>query len=329
MGSIKVKDYLINLTKYDDIDRNYDTNQIILDKYIERIHADKLHCHKPYYPGTKEPKRPYKNYILKSPYSTYLVREREISNSPEIKHNVNNPTKVNTEAIFGKVYNDCGINSVEASVGYQNTYWGKLYYSITQDLKTLKGYNKQKLVYSSPNFFLHLMDMLENKDEYLKEMTASCFDDLINSVILAILSGETDMHSTNTILLKEFGQNKFTDICRVGIDERAYDDLVFKNASLQEIKDHFENQCEIYSNSCSSFNGRITITPRMQIEGIKSLLKNGLLDEKYKDVINQIANYNIDQCIADQKHEAGANLTNSHIDAIKYYLSQSEELAKI
>ena len=225
MGNIVVADYLSNLTKYDDIERDLD-NRIVLDKYIERVHADGISCHRPYFQGRIEPKRPYFEYKIKTPIATYIAKERRNSPTPTLKNNVEKTTKVNNEAIWGKVYNDVGVNSVEAYVGYENTHHGRLFYSITQHLDSLKTINKEKLAYNAPNFFLHLTDMLEHKGEYLQHMTPAAFDDLVNALIAAVISGETDMNGCNTILLKYPIGKKFTDVCRVGLEDHAYDDFV-------------------------------------------------------------------------------------------------------
>ena len=325
MGNIKVADYLINLTKYDDIDRDSD-NRIVLDKYIDRVHADKITCHKMYYHGTKEPKRPYSIFRIKSPESTYLARERRNSSSVDLADNLGELTKVNNDAIWGKIYNDCGINAVEGSVAYRNTNKGKLFYSITQHLKTLTNCNKEKLVFESPNFFLHLSDMLEKKDEYLKTMTAECFDDIVSALIASIISGETDMHGASTYLLKYIYENKYTDICRIGLEEHAYDDAVDKNMSYQDIKDDYNNIKQIYCNSLKSANTRILLTPRQQIESLKWYADNGFLSESNIEVIKKLADYNIDECLQDRKENAGAILTESHADAIKFYMSQAEHI---
>ena len=327
MGIIQVRDYLVNLTKYDDIDTDRE-NRIILDKYIERIHADKLHCHKPYYHGTKEPHNTYSKFRIKSPYSIYLAKERRSAPTTILKDNVEKFTKVHNEAMWGKIYNDCGVNSVEGSVAYQNTYAGKLYYSITQHLRTLSNCNYEKLAFNAPNFFLHLQDMLEKKEEYLKTMTEECFDDLTNGMIAAIISGDTDMHGCSTMLLRPIYADKYTDICRIGLEEHAYDDIVEKNGSYQDIKNDFENKSQIYSCSLSSSNTRVVLTPRQQIENIKFWKEEGFLSPSNIQLIEKLANYNVDECLKDRQDKSGAVLTQSHADAIKYYLSQAEDLCK-
>jgi len=325
MGNIRVADYLINLTKYDDIERDND-NRIILDKYIERVHADKISCHRPFYHGTKEPKRPYSTFKLKSPYATYLARERRSSSAIELADNVEQLTKVNNDAVWGTIYNDCGVNAVEGSVAYRNTSKGKLFYSITQHLKTLTNCNKEKLAFEAPSFFLHLTDMLENKEQYLQSMTEECFNDLVSGLIASIISGETDMHAASTYLLKPIYEKKYTDICRIGLEEHAYDEVVDNCGSYEDIKESFNNSKQIYSNSFKSANTRILLTPRQQIEAIQEFAKNGLLSPSNMEVIENLANYNVDECLMDRKDNAGAILTQSHIDAIKYYLSQAENI---
>ena len=325
MGNIKVADYLFNLTKYDDAVRDSE-NRIILDKYIERVHADGISCHRPYFSGDKEPKRPYSIYRLKTPYATYLAKERRNSSSPELKDNVEKTTKVHNEAIWGKVYNDCGVNSVEGYVAYKNMPQGRLFYSITQHLRSLTNVNREKLAFCSPNFFIHLTDMLENKSQYLEYMTPECFDELTNSLIASIISGETDMNGANTYLLKYAIGKKYTDVCRVGLEEHAYDDVVDKDGSLQNIKDDFNSLSQIYSNSFSSSNSRIILTPKRQIELIRRYAQEGLLSESNINLINKLANYDINACLSDRKENAGAVLTDSHADAIKFYLSQAENI---
>lgn len=323
MGNIKVADYLVNLTKYDDIDTDRD-NRIILDKYIDRVHADKLSCHRPYFPGTKEPKRPYSIYRIKSPFATYIAKERRNSPSIELRDNVEKTIKVHNDAIWGKIYNDCGVNAVEGSVAYRNTPLGKLYYSITQHLKTLTNCNKEKLAYESPDFFLHLTDMLEKKDEYLQFMSDEAFDDLVNAMLISIISGETDMHAGSTYLIKPIFENKYTDICRIGLEEHTYDEVVDQNGSLKDIKDHFHKK-QIYSSSLMSANGRIVLSPNDQIESIARFNREGLLSESNIDLLESIANYNVDKCLLDREDKSGAHLSPSHIDAIKFYLSQAEK----
>lgn len=325
MGNIKVVDYLVNLTKYDDIDTDRD-NRIILDKYIERVHADKLHCHKPHYSGTKEPKRTYRSYRLKSPYSIYLAKERRNADTINLDNNVEKITKVNNEAIWGKVYNDCGVNAVEGSVAYENTSKGRLFYSVTQHLKTLSNCNYTKLAFHAPDFFLHLTDMLEKKDEYLQFMTPTAFDDLTNTMIAGIISGDLDVHGCSVMLLKPIWSHKYTDVCRVGMEEHAYDDIVDSNATLRDIKDDFENQAQIYSSSLSSANSRIVMTPRQQIESIKRFADEGLLSASNIELINNLASYDIDNTLIDREDQSGAVLTQSHADAIKFYLSQAENI---
>lgn len=325
MGNIKVADYLINLTKYDDIERDFD-NRIVLDKYIERVHADRISCHRPYYHGTKEPKRPYSTFKLKSPYATYLARERRSSSSIELADNVEQLTKVNNDAVWGTIYNDCGVNAVEGSVAYRNTTQGKLFYSITQHLKTLSNCNKEKLAFEAPSFFLHLTDMLEHKDEYLQSMTPECFDDLVNGLIASIISGETDMHAASTYLLKPIYEKKYTDICRIGMEEHAYDDVVDNCGSYADIKDGFDNSKQIYSNSFKSANTRIVLTPRQQIDAIKEYADMGLLSASNMQLIENLAGYDVDKCLLERRENAGAILSQTHADAIKYYLSQAESI---
>ena len=325
MGNIKVADYLINLTKYDDLDTDRD-NRIILDKYIDRVHADKLFCSRPYFIGRKEPKLPYSIYTIKSPYSIYLAKERRNSNYAILEKNTEQPTKVYNEAIWGKVYNDCGVNSIEGSIAYQNTPQGRLFYSVTQHLKTLSNCNYAKLAFHAPDFFLHLSDMLEKKDEYLQFMTEEAFDDLTNTMIAGIISGDTDIHGCSVMLLRPIWADKYTDICRIGLEEHAYDDLVDKGASYQEIKDSFDNQVEIYSSSLSSANSRIVLTPRQQIEAISRFADEGLLSESNIELINNLANYDIGETLINRQDQSGAILTPTHADAIKYYLSQAEKI---
>ena len=325
MGNIKVADYLINLTKYDDIERDSD-NRIVLDKYIDRVHADKISCHKIHYHGTKEPMRPYSIFRIKSPESIYLARERRNSSTTALEENLNRVTKVNNDAIWGKIYNDCGVNAVEGSVAYKNTSNGKLFYSITQHLRTLTNCNREKLVFESPNFFLHLSDMLENKEEYLKTMTEECFDDIVSALIASVISGETDMHGASTYLLKYIYDSKYTDICRIGLEEHAYDDAVDQGLSYEDIKNGFDNTKEIYCNSMRSASTRILLTPRQQIESLKLCADNGLFSPQNLTVIENMANYDIDECLRERRENAGAILTQSHADAIKYYLSQAENI---
>lgn len=325
MGLIKVADYLVNLTKYDDIDTDRE-NRIILDKYIDRVHADKLSCHKPHYHGIKEPKRPYRSFRIKSPYSTYLAKERRNADVIDLDKNVEKMTKVHNEAIWGKVYNDCGMNAVEGSVAYENTSQGKLFYSVTQHLKTLSNCNYTKLAFHAPNFFLHLQDMLEKKEEYLEFMTEDAFDDLVNTMLAGIISGDLDVHGCSVMLLRPIWADKYTDVCRIGMEEHAYDDIVDKGASYADIKDDFNNQHQIYSSSLASANARIVLTPKDQIESIKRYADEGMLSPSNIELIQNLANYDINSTLIDRQDKSGAILTSTHADAIKFYLSQAEKI---
>ena len=74
------------------------------------------------------------------------------------------------------------------------------------------------------------------------------------------------------------------------MEEHAYDDVVDKCASLSDIKDDFNNQSQIYSNSFSSANSRIILTPKRQIELIRQYAQEGMLSDSNIKLINNLAN---------------------------------------
>ena len=59
---------------------------------------------------------------------------------------------------------------------------------------------------------------------------------------------------------------------------------------------------------------------------LREFALEGKLSESNIALIERLANYDIDRCIEDRKDNAGAHLTQSHIDAIKFYLSQAEQV---
>ena len=169
----------------------------------------------------------------------------------------------------------------------------------------------------------NLTNFLIRKKVMLNMMTENCYDQLAKYFLMSIFEFSDDEHFNNIILCKNKNSKKFESVFVFDKESTVFDYSIAKGKSFQETRD-YATRFNTYMGlpvawNIENFNERM--------KALSELIKSGVLEKKYCDFLNELAQFNFCEACKEIYEETGAKSNQTQIDMFRFGSEKAGELS--
>lgn len=265
------------------------------------------------------------NFIYKQTHSKYYKNNRgEFQKLPNACKLLDNRLALTSELISRKKYREFGFMYAKQYPHFK----GFQYYIISPNL--LQGYcdyctyyeilknpyddrAQEQKVFKRTTYGT-FKQLLKKKKLLLSVMTEDCFDQYVKYFLSSIFEFSDDEHFNNVIFCKNRGSDKFESIFVFDKESTVFNPMIARGDKFGDIK--------FQSLTYYGYVGRSVVCVEENIGDrmieIGKLIKKGILEKKYVDFLNQLANFDFGKLAQDFYNEYGRQIHPVQLDMYKF-----------
>lgn len=274
-----------------------------------------------------------KTFYFKRPNTRYYKNHRgEFSKLSSQAHILDNTLATTSELISEKKYKAFNIMYGKHYIIKHN---GE-FYSISPNLihgwidyhthsEIMRSTYDDLIDMRKPFYKMHyfsLKDTLKKKKYFLKVMTEDCYDEYVKCWLASIFEFSDDEHYNNMIFYRNHGSQKFEGVFVFDKESTVFNPMIAKGLSARDIK--------MNSMVYDRYIGKKVYCPGECIidrfHEIIRLVKNGVLEKKYCDYLNQLAQFDFCKAAKEVFEETGIKVNDIQIDMYNYGSEYVQEI---
>ena len=162
--------------------------------------------------------------------------------------------------------------------------------------------------------YFSLKQILKKKKYFLRVMTEDCYEQYIKCLIASVFEFSDDEHYNNIIFCRNRGFEKFESVFVFDKESTVFNPMIAKGFAPFQTK--------IESIKYDTYSGKYIYCPGESIidrfHELGRLIKSGVLEKKYQDFINELAQFDFCKVADEIYQETGFKVNERQIDMYRY-----------